>query len=65
MALSGWGPEVRGRGTEVCGRGHRNVGGIMGHVSYVFHKAESRPGDRMVFGGTELSFGEQSGIWGR
>ena len=41
MALSGWGPELCGRGTQVFGRGHRNVGGGMGQISYAFRKHQA------------------------
>lgn len=57
-ALSGWGPEVQGRGTQICGRGQRNVGGETGQVS-------DACGRQRVGGATEGYLGAQSGIGGR
>ena len=62
MALSGGGLSYVERGTEVFGRGHRNVGGGVEQMSYVFRR-------QRIGGATEWYLGAQnyplgSGIWG-
>ena len=56
MALRGWGPELRVRGTQVFGRGHRNVGGGMGQISYAFRK-------QRIGGATDGIEGHETILW--